>query len=438
MRFSTCLLAAGFTASALAAPVAQAAVEDDACGGYEAPSSSSAILASSSTAIASVSSAITSSLTKPVTTSAVAPVATEASSSISSSSFITSAVAEPSTTSAANPVTTQASSTSASPSITTKVAVPSSTASKNGTLQWLGANQSGAEFGQTNIPGVLGTDYTWPTTSAIQTMIDQGMNIFRVPILMERIAQGTMTASLDATYLGDLSTLISFITGAGAHAVIDMHNFGRYDGAVMASTSDFKTFWTNVATEFKSDEKVIFDCNNEFHDMPSMDIVVSLNQACIDGVRASGATSQYIFVEGTSYTGAWTWTTSGNSDSMGTLTDPSDKIVYEMHQYLDADGSGTSSTCVSSTIGAERVAAATEWLQSNGKKGILGEFAGGVNADCESAVTGMLDSLVAANDVWMGALWWGAGPWWGDYIYAMQPPSGAAYVAYMDLLTKYV
>lgn len=96
---------------------------------------------------------------------------------------------------------------------------------------------------------------------------------------------------------------------------------------------------------------------------------------------------------------------------MGNLTDPSDLIVYEMHQYLDSDGSGTSDVCVSSTIGAERVAEATKWLKANGKKGILGEFAGGANSVCETAVTGLLDALTEASDVWMGALWWGGGPW---------------------------
>jgi len=29
-------------------------------------------------------------------------------------------------------------------------------------FQYFGVNESGAEFGQTTIPGVLGTDYTWP------------------------------------------------------------------------------------------------------------------------------------------------------------------------------------------------------------------------------------------------------------------------------------
>lgn len=30
-----------------------------------------------------------------------------------------------------------------------------------------GSNESGAEFGETNLPGTLGTDYTFPDTDAI-------------------------------------------------------------------------------------------------------------------------------------------------------------------------------------------------------------------------------------------------------------------------------
>jgi endoglucanase len=48
------------------------------------------------------------------------------------------------------------------------------------------------------------------------------------------------------------------------------------------------------------------------------------------------------------------------------------QIYSEMHQYLDSDGSGTSDVCVSTTIGAERLQAATAWLQQTGFKGFLG------------------------------------------------------------------
>jgi endoglucanase len=184
------------------------------------------------------------------------------------------------------------------PNATSTAALPTS-ASASRVFQWFGVNESGAEFGNTAIPGELGKDYTWPNTSSIEILMKRRMNIFRIPILMERIAPETMTSALNDTYLSGLSTTVSFITGAGGHAVIDSHNFGRYAGNIITSTSDFQTYWTNIATQFSNDSNVIFDCNNEFHDEPSNALVVSLNQACIDGIRAAGATTQYIFVEGT-------------------------------------------------------------------------------------------------------------------------------------------
>lgn len=321
----------------------------------------------------------------------------------------------------------------------TKFAGANSTGKNSTGLQWFGANESGAEFGNNKyFDGVLGTDYGWPNNSAIDVLMNDGMNIFRIPIMMERIVPTKMTGTIDATYLSGLMNVVNHITAANAFAIIDSQNFGRYAGQIFTSTSDFKTYWTTVATQFKNNSNVIFDCNNEFHDEPSNSLVANLNQACVDGVRAAGATDQYIFVEGTSYTGAWTWVSSGNSDSMLNITDPQDKIVYEMHQYLDLDGSGQSATCVNTTIGADRIAQATAWLKANKKKGIIGEYAGGANDVCKSAVTGMLDALVAANDVWMGALWWGAGPLWADYIYGMEPSSGKGYAYYIDTLKKYM
>lgn len=173
---------------------------------------------------------------------------------------------------------------------------------------------------------------------------------------------------------------------------------------------------------------------NRYHD-EDQDLVLEMNQAAIDGIRAAGATSQYIAIEGNSYTGAWTWTEVNTN--LVALTDTENKILYEMHQYLDSDGSGTSDVCVDSTIGVDRITSATEWLQANGKVGLLGEYAGGANSVCQEAITGMLDYMEENSDVWLGALWWAGGPWWGDYIYSFEPPSGPAYEYYDSLLESY-
>ncbi|KAK4183401.1 glycoside hydrolase [Podospora australis] len=332
---------------------------------------------------------------------------------------------------AAGPTTTLATSTRPASSST---AAPSPSTAP-GKFKWFGTNQAGGEFGEKTYPGVWGTHFIFPDNQAIQTLIGQGYNTFRVGFAMERLAQNGITGSFDAGYLRNFSASINFITNAGAYAVLDPHNYGRYFGDIITNTNDFKTFWTNLAKQFVNNPRVIFDTNNEYHTM-SQDLVLQLNQAAIDGIRAAGATSQYIWVEGNSWTGAWTWNTTNTN--LVALTDPQNKMIYQMHQYLDADGSGTSPNCVSAQIGLQRVVGATQWLRANGKLGVLGEFAGGPNNVCKEAVKGLLDHLKANSDVWQGALWWAGGPWWGDYMFSFEPPSGTGYTNYNSILRAYI
>jgi endoglucanase len=242
---------------------------------------------------------------------------------------------------------------------------------------------------------------------------------------MERLTP-TLTGSFDKAYLGNLTETVNYITSKGAYAMVQPHNYGRFNGAIITDTAGFKTWWKNVAGQYKNNERVIFDTCNEFHDMDQQ-LVFNLNQAAIDGIRASGATKQYITPEGNSWTGAWTWVSSGNAASLVSLKDPQNKLVYQMHQYLDSDGSGTHEECVSATIFRERLTAATKWLKDNKKLGLIGEFAGGNNAQCIAALKDGLAYMQQNSDVWTGAAWWAAGPWWADYMYNMEPTTGKAW-----------
>ncbi|KAK1757883.1 endoglucanase 3 [Echria macrotheca] len=327
--------------------------------------------------------------------------------------------------------TTRPTTTSGPASTTSAGNQPSPTPGK---FRWFGVNQSGAEFGQNILPGRYGTEFIFPSPQAIQTLISQGYNTFRVCFSMERLVPNTLTSSFDASYLKNLTDTINYITNAGAYAIPDPHNYGRYYGNIITDTNAFKTFFTNFARQLATNSRVIFDTNNEYNTM-SQDLVLQLNQAAIDGIRAAGATSQYIMVEGNQWSGAWSWNVTNTN--LVALTDPQDKLIYEMHQYLDSDSSGTSDACVSAQIGVQRVVGATAWLRANRKLGFLGEFAGGANSVCQSAVKGMLDHLQSNSDVWTGALWWAGGPWWGDYIFNFEPPSGTGYTYYNNLLRSY-
>ncbi|KAK1965611.1 cellulase [Colletotrichum sublineola] len=311
---------------------------------------------------------------------------------------------------------------------------------RDGKLEFVGANESGAEFGQNNLPGQLGKDYTWPNKTAIDTLRSQGLNTFRIPAMMERIIPDKLTGKINEDYFSGLEDVIKDVTSKGSYAILDPHNYGRYYGNIITSPSDFGAWWKTVAARFKDNDKVIFDTNNEYYDMDNS-LVRDLNQAAIDNIRAAGATKQMIWIEGNSYSGAWHWISSGTGDALKNLTDPTDStgklLYYEMHQYLDSDGSGTNENCVSSTVGAERLAVATQWLKDNNKQGVIGEIGAGANTQCQEAVKGAVQHLVDNSEQWKGVVWWAAGPWWADYMYSMEPATGKAYTTYMPILKTF-
>lgn len=86
--------------------------------------------------------------------------------------------------------------------------------------------------------------------------------------------------------------------------MVQPHNYGRFYGNIITDVSGFKTWWFNVAKLYKDNTKVVFDINNEFHDMDQQ-LVFNLNQAGINGIREAGATSQWITPEGNSWTGKY-------------------------------------------------------------------------------------------------------------------------------------
>lgn len=134
----------------------------------------------------------------------------------------------------------------------------------------------------------------------------------------------------------------------------------------------------------------------------------------IAAIRATGATN-LILVPGTNWTGAWSWTeNTGSNDNrvMLGVVDSGNNFVYEVHQYLDSDHSGTHDTCVSSTVGVDSLQAFDGWLQQNAMRAFLGEFGGGPNQTCITAMDGMLTFVESNPSRWLGWAYWAGGPWW--------------------------
>jgi len=134
----------------------------------------------------------------------------------------------------------------------------------------------------------------------------------------------------------------------------------------------------------------MFGLMNEPHDQSASAWLGSAN-AAIAAIRGAGAVSQEILVPGSYWDGAWTWTSTDNDTVIGAgVQDPAHNFAFEVHQYLDADGSGTHAGAVSATIGVERLTAITQWAEATGNHLFLGEV--GVTTDQTSltAFDGML------------------------------------------------
>ena len=197
-------------------------------------------------------------------------------------------------------------------------------------------------------------------------------------------------------------------------------------GEGSVSQDAFADFWRRLAEHYAANPKVIFGLMNEPHDMATELWLTSAN-AAIAAIRAASATN-LVLVPGNGWTGAHSWSASyygtPNADAMVGVVDPMDNFAFEMHQYLDSNSSGTEDACASATIGAERMQEATAWLGQNGYKAFLGEFGGGRNATCYDAMDNLLTYLETNDDVWLGWTYWAAGPWWGDYMFSIEPEGG--------------
>jgi endoglucanase len=307
---------------------------------------------------------------------------------------------------------------------------------------WRGVNLAGAEFGEQNLPGVFDIDYVYPYQPEVDYFSAKGMGIFRLPVRWERL-QRNLNAALDAAEIVRLDAFIAATTAKGKQVILDPHNYARYRNQLIGSSAvpntAFANFWERLAVRYKSNNKVIFGLMNEPHDMPTAQWVSAAN-AAIAAIRRAGA-NNLILVPGNRWTGAWTWYSSdangaANATAMLGIQDPNNYTWFEVHQYLDADGSGTNDACVSATVGSERLLAFTNWLRVNNKKGFLGEFSTGKNATCDQALKNMLDYVENNGDVWRGWTYWAAGPWWtpGE---SLEPVNGVD-ARQMPILQKYL
>jgi endoglucanase len=202
-------------------------------------------------------------------------------------------------------------------------------------------------------------------------------------------------------------------------------------GAPGVEAAAFADFWAKLVAVFAVNPLVQYGLVNEPHDM-STTAWWAIAQACITSIRAAGATTT-IYVPGNGYTAAASWTADWydtaiprrsnaygwlNANGEGSpLSDPLNRSVAEVHLYLDADGSGSTTEIATPTVAHDRVAVVLTEAAAHGYRVFVAEigcYAG--NPLAPAAWKDFVAYTAASASTCVGYAWWAGGNpgWWDD------------------------
>jgi len=315
-----------------------------------------------------------------------------------------------------------------------------------------GVNISGAEFGNGNIPGTFGTDYTFQSAPTFNYFSARGLNVMRIEVLWERLQaapHGPLAAGNPNDYLGRLKQDVAWAKAAGAKVSIVLQNYGRYTvnhtqcvldnpcgtgGTVQVTGADLADLWSKMAAVFKDEDAVFaYDIMNEPHDMGVANWN-QISQQVVNAIRLVDS-NKLIMVPGNSWSNATGWAQYNGATSW--ISDPAGNFWYEAHEYFDLDYSGTYTLSYDEelagnpdieNIGVTRLAPFTQWCVTNNVKCYVGEYgipnagpaANGVMPDARWLK--VLDNFLTALDAaGLPGTYWAAGEWWHDYPLSIQP-----------------
>lgn len=284
-----------------------------------------------------------------------------------------------------------------------------------------GVNLAGGEFNPSGTR--IHWDYTYPTHAEVDYYASKGMEVIRLPFLWERV-QSSQFGALKSSEIAIITDIVRYAASKGLQVDLDVHNYGSGFGNLIGTSGTpdaaFADLWGKLAAHFKNDGNVIFGLMNEPHVQSAVQWLGSAN-AAIEAIRAAGAT-QTILVPGSYWDGAWTWISSDNDTVIGNgIRDSLNNVAFEVHQYLDQWSSGSSTQVVSENVGVERLTAITQWAEANGHQLFLGEFGAGSDQVSLNALDKMLAYMAQHEEAWLGATIWGGGPWWGNYMFSVEP-----------------
>ncbi|EED79362.1 candidate extracellular endoglucanase from glycoside hydrolase family GH5 [Postia placenta Mad-698-R] len=289
-----------------------------------------------------------------------------------------------------------------------------------------GVNTAGWDFSVDTSGDFSGTGDA-PPVSQYTHFSGEGANLYRIPFawqLMTPTLGGTINSSFFEEY--DTTVQAALSSNSDVYVIVDLHNYARWNGDIIGqggpTNAQFASIWTQLADEYGSNDRIIFGIMNEPHDLNVTEWVASV-QYVVNAVRSAGSTN-YLLLPGSNYSSAQTFPTEAGPYLVD-VTDPlggTDKLLFDVHKYLDSDNSGTHSTCV--TNNTEVLETLVSFLQENGnRQAILSETGGGETSSCYTYLAEELAYVQSAYPNLVGFSVWAAGAFDTSYVLSVTPYS---------------
>lgn len=343
-------------------------------------------------------------------------------------------------------------------------------------VPYRGVNLSGAEF-KDDGSGTARKGTLTPKLQDAIPFIADGMNVFRIPIAWEYLADTNGHINNDA-YLQNVKSVVNDLSSHGATIILDLHNYMRYNyndvsldyihtdkngvdvigsPSSTVSTTAYATLWGEIATSFPG-TNIMYELMNEPHDIDNT-LILQNYIAAIKSIRAAEGTQHHtILIDGNNWTGLHSWGDTDNSskDLMNNLhkaltDDIWQNIAISVHQYFDADSSGqyTAKDCISIDTFKTQFDTYLPVFIADLKElklgAFLSEFNGVDTQNCQKILKYTIDAINTAVYTkengygFLGWTVWSAGGSWGDYILSIAPngpAKGLENLVYKNYLTE--
>jgi len=130
-----------------------------------------------------------------------------------------------------------------------------------------------------------------------------------------------------------------------------------------------------------------------------------------------------VLLPGTQYTSGVAFVSDGSYAALSKVTNPDGSktnLVFDVHQYLDSDNSGTHSNCV--TDNTAGLASLQSTLASAGRQAILSETGGGSSdSSCLTDVCAEIAYINNHSGQFLGYTGWSAGSFDTSYVLSLTP-----------------